>query len=109
MNCQKNYCLLSEQSYYLGIQPSNEKIEGPYPTVVKRNDGTKCPVVQDFTYGKYIGNLELVFDENGTLKSWNGNPVLLNSTVKQDPFILKKVQQLSVPITSARNVSKIYR
>ena len=88
----------------LGIQPSIEKIEGPYPTVVTRSDGTKCPVVQDFTYGKYLGYLKMSFDKNGKAKSWQGNPILLNSTYKEDEKVLKMVKEMDQPIMEARKV-----
>lgn len=87
-----------------GPQPSVEKIEGPYPFIVKRADGTECPVVQDFTYGKYLGNLKLVFDSStGKLKSWSGNPIMLNGSYTEDPEALQRVKEMSGPILAARN------
>ena len=79
-------------------------MEGPYPFVVERDDGTKCPVVQDFTYGKYLGNLKLTFDENGDLKSWSGNPILLNASYAEDPTVLGMVKEMDDPIIAARTV-----
>ena len=81
-----------------------EKKEGPYPFVVERDDGTKCPVVQDFTYGKYLGNLKLTFSADGTLKKWEGNPIMLNASYPEDPKVLAMVQEMDDPIIAARTV-----
>lgn len=44
---------------YSGTQPSTEKAEGPYPTVVTRSNGIKVPVVQAYAYTKYLGYMKL--------------------------------------------------
>lgn len=44
---------------YSGQQPDIEKIDGPYPTVIKQASGKEVPVVQAYAYTKYIGELEL--------------------------------------------------
>lgn len=40
-------------------QPFEEKIEGPYPTIVVQKSGKKVPVVQAYAFTKYMGVLEL--------------------------------------------------
>ncbi|XP_059178708.1 snake venom 5'-nucleotidase-like isoform X2 [Physella acuta] len=67
-----------------GTGPSTETIEGVYPTVVNSKTGDTVLVVQDYAYGKYLGELNVVFDDAGEVKSWTGNPILLDSSVKQD-------------------------
>lgn len=44
---------------YTGTQPDIEKIDGPYPTVIKQNSGKEVPVVQAYAFTKYLGELEL--------------------------------------------------
>lgn len=44
---------------YTGEQPDAEKIDGPYPTVVKQASGKEVPVVQAYAYTKYLGELKL--------------------------------------------------
>ena len=92
-------------NFSLGDKPSVEKVEGPYPFVVERTDGTKCPVVQDFTYGKYLGNLNLTFGEDGTLKKWQGNPIMLDASYPEDPKVLAMVKEMDGPIIAARTVT----
>ena len=86
------------------MQPSNDKIEGPYPIVETKPNGKKSLVVQDFTYGKYLGKLKVVFDSNGELMSWSGDPILLNETYQKDENISQLVKQLKGPILNERNV-----
>ena len=43
--------------------PSVEKPVGDYPTYVEQLSGKVVPVVQVFCYTKYLGHLELHFDE----------------------------------------------
>lgn len=44
---------------YTGEQPDAEKIDGPYPTVIKQASGKLVPVVQAYAYTKYLGELKL--------------------------------------------------
>lgn len=64
--------------------PSNEVPEGEYPTVIKHPDsGEQTLVVQAFAYGKYLGKLDLIFDENGRVASYQGAPIFLDSSFKE--------------------------
>ena len=67
-------------------------------------NGKKSLVAQDFTYGKYLGKLKVVFDSNGEPMSWSGNPILLNETYHEDENISQLVKQLKDPILNERNV-----
>ncbi|XP_059169386.1 snake venom 5'-nucleotidase-like [Physella acuta] len=67
-----------------GTSPSSEHIEGNYPTVVSSPSGDTVLVVQDYAFGKYLGELNVVFDDAGKVKSWTGNPVLLDKSVEQE-------------------------
>ena len=51
---------------------------GDYPYVVTQSGGKKVPVVQAFAYTKYLGHLNLAFDDNGSLTKFGGNPILLS-------------------------------
>lgn len=48
----------------IAVKADKEKVEGPYPTVVENVDGAKCLVVQDYAFGKYLGFLQVEFEEN---------------------------------------------
>ncbi|XP_031619289.1 protein 5NUC-like [Contarinia nasturtii] len=74
---------------YSGWQPDIEKIEGPYPTIVVQDSGKKVPVVQAYAFTKYMGILRLKFDDGGNVMSWSGQPILLDSTIPQDPEVVE--------------------
>ncbi|XP_021430396.1 snake venom 5'-nucleotidase [Oncorhynchus mykiss] len=78
---------------YTGSVPSSEVPAGPYPFTVRSEDGRDVPVVQAFAFGKYLGYLKLVFDKSGNVLKANGNPILLDSSIAQDPGILADVDE----------------
>uniref|UniRef100_A0A6B0VCV6 5'-nucleotidase n=1 Tax=Ixodes ricinus TaxID=34613 RepID=A0A6B0VCV6_IXORI len=71
---------------YNGTSPRKEDIvDGHYPTIAARGDDTYALVVQDYWAGKYLGHLQLQFDMNGKLRSWSGNPILMDNKTDEDP------------------------
>lgn len=53
--------------------PSIEKSVGFYPTVIEHaNDGRRTLVVQAGAYGKYLGRLDVSFDEDGQVVVFEG-------------------------------------
>lgn len=88
---------------YTGDPPSSEKPDGEYPTIIKQDDGEICLVVQAYAYGKYLGFLQVTFDPDGRLRSWNGNPILLDKTVIPDPAILAKMEPFQLQLTKVVN------
>ncbi|XP_068199107.1 5'-nucleotidase [Antennarius striatus] len=78
---------------YTGPPPSSEVPAGPYPFLVQSDDGREVPVVQAYAFGKYLGLLNVTFDDNGNVLESRGNPILLDSSVPQDPEILAEVQR----------------
>ena len=65
---------------YTGTPPSNDRPVGEYPTIVEQMSGKIVPVVQAYAYTKYLGYLDLTFDDSGNLTYWSGNPILLNQS-----------------------------
>ena len=64
--------------------PSNNKPEGPYPTNITQSGTNKIvPVVQAMAFTKYLGYMNLTFDENGDLTEFEGRPILLDHTMPQ--------------------------
>lgn len=92
---------------HLGTPPSTQKPYGPYPLVITLDsdpDG-KVLVVQDYKYGKYLGRLNVEFDGDGKLTSWNGNPRILDNSVAKDPTIEREVQEMKAKVTELVDVS----
>nr|XP_022289438.1 5'-nucleotidase-like [Crassostrea virginica] len=79
---------------YTGAPPSNEKPLGEYPYIVRKPGGGQTLVVQDYAFGKYLGFLQVKFDENGVVTEYGGNPILLNNSIPEDTDLKSKVDVL---------------
>ncbi|CAL8073312.1 unnamed protein product [Orchesella dallaii] len=79
---------------YTGDAPDIEKPLGPYPFIVTQEGTSKnVPIVQAYAFGKYLGYLNLTFDGEGALKSYGGNPILLDGSIPQDETVLQRVHE----------------
>ncbi|TKS86675.1 5'-nucleotidase [Collichthys lucidus] len=78
---------------YTGNPPSTEVPAGPYPFMVRSNDGRDVPVVQAYAFGKYLGYLKVTFDDAGNVKKAVGNPILMDDSIPQDPGFLADIKK----------------
>lgn len=77
---------------FSGNQPYTDVPEDEYPVHVKQNNGRTVLIVQAAAFTRYIGNLTVWFDPQGEILDWDGNPILLDYTIKEDPDILAALQ-----------------
>ncbi|KAM4542225.1 snake venom 5'-nucleotidase-like [Odontesthes bonariensis] len=84
---------------YSGTPPSTEVPAGLYPSMVRSNDGRNVPVVQAYAFGKYLGYLKVTFDEAGNVRKAVGNPILMDSSIPQDPGVLADVEKWKKNLT----------
>ena len=80
------------------LSSTDPKASGPYPTIVKSPAGVDIPIVTSYAYSKYLGDLSVVFDDNGVVRSSAGAPKLLDSSVPQDAAFVAKVKELGGPL-----------
>jgi 5'-nucleotidase / UDP-sugar diphosphatase len=80
------------------LSASDPRRAGAYPTWVSQEDGTLVPVVQAYAYSKYVGHLELTFDDEGNLLHAQGDTILLDASVEENPEIVARVAELAGPI-----------
>ncbi|MGC4025048.1 MAG: 5'-nucleotidase C-terminal domain-containing protein [Mesorhizobium sp.] len=85
------------------LSNTDAKAEGPYPTMIDNPDGYKVPVTQAASYSKYLGEFQVVFDDNGVVKEAKGDPIFLDSTIKPDEGVLKRIAELGAPIEALKN------
>ncbi len=71
---------------------------GAYPTVEKDRNGQDVLIVQCWEWGKAIGNLKVVFDDKGVVKSYEGAPVLIDESFPEDPYIAAMLAAFRKPI-----------
>ena len=66
---------------------SNTVEDAPYkyPLMVNGPDGQAVPIVQAGAYSKYLGHLELTFDDAGTVTAATGDTMVLDKAVDARP------------------------
>ena len=80
-----------------------ERAEGSYPTMIPNPQGQLVPIVQAYAYGKYLGEIEVEFDNQGQVISAIGEPILLDNTVSPDSNFANRVKALAEPIEELKN------
>ena len=75
---------------------SNRAI-GPYPTMVG-----DTAIVQAYAYGKYLGELKVVFNDEGVIESTAGEPIILDRFVSEDTSTKDRVAELAIPLDEVR-------
>lgn len=71
-----------------GSPPDSEVPEDVYPKVITQSSGKRVPVVQAYAYTKYLGVLNVTFDDNGEIVNFEGQPIFLDTDVLQDQDVL---------------------
>ena len=85
------------------LSNTNEKAEGPYPTWVTGPDGGRTAILSAYAYGKYLGKLEAVFDDEGRLtEATKGEPLLMDASVAEDAQVKGRIEELAEPLQSIR-------
>ncbi|XP_048701047.1 5'-nucleotidase isoform X2 [Caretta caretta] len=83
-----------------GPPPSSEMPAGNYPFLVKSDDGRQVPVVQAYAFGKYLGYLNVTFDDQGKVINTSGNPILLNSSIPEDRVLREEVDKWKIQLNN---------
>ncbi len=80
------------------LSNTDEDAKGPYPTMVGNT-----AVVQAYAYGKYVGELNVTFDDAGVISSATGDPVQINGDIAENSDITARVAELATPLDEIRN------
>lgn len=67
--------------------PGPDRARDDYPAVVENENGHKVLIVQASAYMKYVGDLVVYFDQDGRVVTWEGNPIYLDTHIKQGYFL----------------------
>ena len=76
----------------------SEKASGPYPTVV---NGVQ--IVQAYAYGKFLGELNVTFDDAGNVIKAAGEPLIMDGNVTEDEATVARIGELAEPLDEIRN------
>ena len=80
------------------LSNSIEGAAGPYPTVV--ND---VQIVQAYAYGKYLGELNVTFDDAGNVTETSGDLVVMDGGVAEDEATKARIAEAAAPLEEIRN------
>ena len=75
-----------------------EGAKGPYPVMV----GTTA-IVQAYAYGKFLGELNVTFNDDGVITEAVGEPIIMDAAVTEDADTVARVAELAVPLDEIRN------
>ena len=76
----------------------SDRAEGPYPTMIG-----DTAVVQAYAYGKFLGELNVTFDDAGVITEAAGAPVLIDGQVAEDAAAKSRIAELAGPLEEIRN------
>lgn len=75
-----------------------ENAEGPYPTMVG-----STAIVSAYAYGKFLGELNVTFNDAGEIVQAVGEPLIMDKTVAEDAATVARIAELAVPLEEIRN------
>ena len=79
------------------LSNSSDRAAGSYPTMVNG-----VPIVQAYAYGKFLGELKVSFDDDGKVTGAVGAPLIMDSSVAEDPAVAAKVADYAKPLDEVR-------
>ncbi|WP_299784680.1 bifunctional metallophosphatase/5'-nucleotidase [uncultured Marivita sp.] len=71
---------------------------GSYPTMVGNT-----AIVQAYAYGKFLGELNVTFDDEGNLTEAVGAPLIMDAAVAEDEATKARITEAAVPLDEIRN------
>ncbi|MCA1335125.1 bifunctional metallophosphatase/5'-nucleotidase [Pseudooceanicola marinus] len=76
----------------------DEDAEGPYPTMVG-----ETAIVSAYAYGKFLGELNVTFDDEGAVISAEGAPLIMDAAVAEDDATVERIAEAAEPLDEIRN------
>ena len=79
------------------LSNSSDRAKGPYPTMVGNT-----AIVQAYAYGKFLGELNATFDDDGNLISASGEPIIMDGEVSEDTATVARIAEAAIPLEEIR-------
>ena len=80
------------------LSNTDDKAAGPYPVMVG-----KTAIVQAYAYGKFLGELNVTFDDAGEITEAKGNPIIMDNQVVEDQPTVARIVELGQPLEEIRS------
>lgn len=100
----------------MGLEAQAKQVVAPYPSVLKDKDGNTVLLVSAFEKGRWLGNIDVTFDENGLIQNgaWVANPIFVRGCTyhKDDkgvPVTDDCSQQVAQPDAAMQAIIEQYR
>lgn len=80
------------------LSNNSDRAAGPYPTMVGNT-----AIVQAYAYGKFLGELNVTFNDAGEIVEASGEPLVMDATVAQDEATAARIAEAAAPLDEIRN------
>ena len=80
------------------LSNSVEGADGPYPTMLG-----STAIVQAYAFGKFLGELNVTFDDAGNVTAATGEPIIIDAAVAKDPATEARIAEAAAPLEEIRN------
>lgn len=79
------------------LSNTNERAEGPYPTMVG-----STAIVSAYAYGKFLGELNVTFDDDGNITEAKGEPLIMDGGVHEHEATKARIAEAAAPLEEIR-------
>lgn len=80
------------------LSNTNERAVGPYPTMVGAT-----AIVQAYAYGKFLGELNVTFNDAGEITEAKGEPIIVDGGIAEDAATKARIAEAAKPLEEIRN------
>ncbi|GAA6149319.1 bifunctional metallophosphatase/5'-nucleotidase [Pseudooceanicola nitratireducens] len=80
------------------LSNTSDRAEGPYPTMVG-----DTAIVSAYAYGKFLGELNVTFDDDGKVVEAAGEPIIMDAAVSEDEGTKARIAEAAAPLDEIRN------
>jgi 5'-nucleotidase/UDP-sugar diphosphatase len=79
------------------LSNTNERAAGAYPTMVG-----ETAIVQAYAYGKFLGELNVTFNDAGEIVEAVGEPLVMDASVTEDAATVARIAEAAKPLEEIR-------
>ncbi len=80
------------------LSNTSDRGEGPYPTMVGNT-----AIVSAYAYGKFLGELNVTFNDAGEIVEAAGEPIIMDAAVAEDAATKARIAEAAAPLDEIRN------